>query len=163
MELFIAILIYFGANVLYVGLNTITAIFKVKSGKLISAISSAVCYGFYVYVLVLTAGSGNLPTWAKALLTAITNLIGVWLSMFILEKTRKDKLWEITATIKGTHFEELLDNLEKTDLSYNYNKIASGEFVFNFYSHNKKESALIKKLLDSVSAKYIVHEQGVRL
>lgn len=164
MEFLNIIIIYFSANVLYVGLNTVTTILRVKSGKLISAVFSAICYGFYVYVLVLTADSSNLPTYIKAILTAITNFIGVYVSMWILERTKRDKLWEITATLsENANYKSLIEKLKSEKISFNYNKITSGEYIFTLYSHTQKESKIIKNILDSENAKYIAHEQNIRL
>ena len=84
---------YLVLQVVYVVLNTITNITKIKCSKLVASLTSAVCYGFYVIVVVATAS--NQPIWVKMLLTALTNVVGVYIGMWIMEKFRKDKLWNI--------------------------------------------------------------------
>lgn len=153
--------LYLVLQVIYVILNTITNITKIKCGKMIASITSAICYGFYVIVVVATAS--NQPLWVKMVLTAITNLIGVYFGMAIMEKLKKDKLWEITATIKGN--KELLEQkLAENDISYNTACTSRiNEYIFHIYSKSQKESALVKKWLVKYNAKYIVHEENVKL
>jgi len=132
----------------------------------IASISSAICYGFYVIVVVATAS--NYPIWIKILLTAVTNLVGVYGGMFIMDKLRKDHLWEIVATIRlapNTNIMQLIQESDNNDLSYNYDILNADkqEYVLTYYSHNKKESIIIKNILTQYNAKYIVHEETVRL
>lgn len=152
-------------QVVYVILNTITSILKVKSGKMIASITSAICYAFYVYVLIATA-TDSFPPYVKALLVAITNFVGVYISMWVLEKFKKDKLWEIKATMKDNN-----DNLIALTKAFEDNHISfnvlrtwdNKELILNIYSKSQKESAMVKQELDKVNAKYIVHEQQVKL
>ena len=152
-------------QVVYVILNTITSILKVKSGKLIASITSAICYAFYVYVLIATA-TDSFPPYVKAVLVAITNFVGVYVSMWVLEKFKKDKLWEIQATIKDNNetLTEIVQQLEENKISFNVLRTWDNkELIFNIYSKSQKESAIIKAILDKVGAKYIVHEESVKL
>jgi uncharacterized protein YebE (UPF0316 family) len=151
-------------QVVYVVLNTITSILKIKGGKMIASLSSAICYAFYVYVLIATATDTN--PHIKAILVAITNFVGVYVSMWLLEKFKKDKLWEIKATMKDNN-----DNLiaitkvfEDNHISFNVLRTWDNkELILNIYSKSQKESAMVKEELDKVNAKYIVHEQQVKL
>ena len=159
------IIVFLILQVVYVILNTITSILKIKSGKIIASISSAVCYAFYVYVLIATATDSFAP-YVKAGLVAITNFVGVYVSMWVLEKFKKDKLWEIVATIKHDKLEQALAMLNETKVGFNYAPTDNNdkqEMVFRIYSKTQKESIAIKKILESVNAKYIVHEESVRL
>ena len=61
------IITYLIFQTIYVILNTLTSIFKIKSGKIVASISSAICYGFYVYVLIFTMA--DFPDYIKAILT----------------------------------------------------------------------------------------------
>lgn len=152
-------------QVVYVILNTITSILKVKSGKLIASITSAICYAFYVYVLIATA-TDSFPPYVKAILVAITNFVGVYISMWVLEKFKKDKLWEIQATIKDNNEQltKIVEELESNKISFNVLRTWNNkELIFNIYSKSQKESAIIKTILDKYGAKYIVHEESVKL
>ena len=70
------LLLYLVLQIVYVILNTVTNIAKIKCSKLIASLTSAICYGFYVIVVVATAS--NQPIWVKMLLTAVTNVVGVY-------------------------------------------------------------------------------------
>lgn len=154
--------LYLVLQVIYVILNTVTNIAKIKCSKLIASFTSAICYGFYVIVVVATAS--NQPIWVKMLLTAVTNIVGVYCGMLVMEKLRKDKLWKIEATVKSENVHNLHDLLAKNNISHNYIILdGNTEAVFNIYSKNQKESEKIRKLLNDVSAKYIIHESSLHL
>lgn len=158
------IITYLILQVVYVILNTITSILKIKGGKIIASVSSAICYAFYVYVLIATATDTN--PHIKALLVAITNFVGVYVSMWLLEKFKKDKLWKIEATMKDIqeNCEYVVDSLTENNISFNMlHTWTNKEIVLNIYSKSQKESVMIKKVLDKVKAKYIVHEEQAKL
>ena len=151
------ILTYLIFQTIYVVLNTLTSIFKIKSGKFIASLSSAICYAFYVYVLIFTMA--DFPDYIKATLTAITNFVGVYVSMFLLERFKKDKLWKIEATIKDNQLdlEWLVDKFTTNKISFNMLTTWNNkEIIVNIYSKNQNESKVIKGLLDQVNAKYTI-------
>ena len=157
------IALYLVLQIIYVILNTITNITKIKCSKMVASVTSAICYGFYVIVVVATASEQ--PLWIKMVLTAVTNLVGVYFGMAIMEKCKKDKLWEITATLTDLEFCRCMTE-ELSAYSFSYNAIPladNGGYVYHIYSHTQKESEMIKQVLDFYKAKYIVHEETVRL
>ena len=166
LPLWAMILVYLALQTMYVILNTLKSIWQIKAGKQLASISSGICYAVYVYVLVFTTlDFGGISYFGglciKAILTFITNYIGVFVSMKLLEKLKKDKMWEITATVTGT---EMSCVLEYHNLSYNVIPTnRPHEYVYHIYSKSQKDSAIIKNVLDAHSAKYIVHEETVRL
>jgi hypothetical protein len=92
--------------------------------------------------------------------------------MIILEKFKKDRLWEIVANIKVDKVElnNFEDYLGGHDIAYNLVKlygcdISDGKtpFTAHIYSANQYESEKIKYILDKLNAKYIVHEERVKL
>ena len=153
---------YLVLQVVYVVLNTITNITKIKCSKLVASLTSAVCYGFYVIVVVATAS--NQPIWVKMILTALTNVVGVYIGMWIMEKLRKDKLWKIEITVADAlEAYNLKESLAQANISYNTVMCENSDMIFNVYSKNQKESAIIKKALtESKSAKYIIHQSDLR-
>lgn len=158
------ILTYLIFQTIYVILNTLTAIFKVKSGKLIASISSAICYAFYVYVLIYTMS--DFPDYIKAILTAITNFVGVFVSMWLLERFKKDKLWKIEATIKANQLdlEWLVEKFTIGNISFNMlTTWDNKEIIVNIYSKSQSQSKTIKGLLDQVNAKYTIYENNKTL
>lgn len=157
------ILIYLALQTIYVILNTLTTIWKINGGKWLASVSSGFCYALYVYVLIYT--TADFPNWIKALLAFITNCVGVFVSRIITEKLRKNKLWEIVATVDKTKAEWLVGvlNNEEPPFTFNYSEVSNNKIVFRFYSENKSQSIIIKKYLNLVEAKYIVHEEQVKL
>lgn len=147
-----------------VALNTAKTIIMHKEEKISSAIINAVTYGFYAIIVVMTAGS--LPLWITIVISALTNLFGVYGSMWLLDKFKKDNLWEIVATVK---FDK--DTLNRLTVFLKANQISfnmvdtwdKSETIFHIYSKEQKQSLLIKRNLDRENAKYIVHEEKVRL
>ena len=92
------IIIFTICQFINVALNTIKTIIMHKEEKISSSIINAITYGFYAIIVVMTATA--LPLWQTVVITIITNLIGVYMSMWLLEKLKKDSLWEIVATVK---------------------------------------------------------------
>ena len=156
------LLLYLVLQVVYVILNTVTNIAKIKCSKLIASLTSAVCYGFYVIVVVATAS--NQPIWVKMLLTAITNVIGVYVGMWVMEKLRKDKLWKIEITIRDAIEAYQFENtLREKDISFNSVVCENNDIILNVYSKSQKESEIIKKALaEATTAKYIIHQSDLR-
>ena len=156
------LLLYLVLQVVYVILNTVTNIAKIKCSKLIASLTSAICYGFYVIVVVATAS--NQPIWVKMLLTAVTNIIGVYVGMWVMEKLRKDKLWKIEITIRDAIEACQFENtLREKDISFNSVVCENNNIILNVYSKSQKESEIIKKALaEATTAKYIIHQSDLR-
>ena len=154
--------LYLVLQIVYVILNTVTNIAKIKCSKLIASLTSAVCYGFYVIVVVATAS--NQPIWVKMLLTAITNVVGVYVGMWVMEKLRKDKLWKIEITIRDAIEAYQFENtLREKDISFNSVVCENNDIILNVYSKSQKESEIIKKALaEATTAKYIIHQSDLR-
>lgn len=163
MPMWVYIIVFTVCQFINVGLNTAKTIIMHKEEKISSSIINAITFGFYAIIVVMTASA--LPLWITILITFATNLFGVYGSMWLLDKFKKDSLWEIVATVKGA------DNLQYLMLSFTIDRISYSyvktnklnEYIFHIYSENQKQSAFIKKELDEVNAKYIVHEERVKL
>ena len=165
------IILFVVLQLVNVVLQTLKSIITVKGTTTQSALMNAIAYGVYTIIVVFTAGefTGNYTTdlIIKIAVTMGTNLIGVYISAWILNKFKKDKLWEITATILNDNndIDYIIEELEKKNISFNMMLTSNErEVVFHIYSKSQKESQIIKTLLDSMTyAKYIVHEESVKL
>ena len=141
-------------------LNTTKTIVMYKNEKFPSSLMNAVTFGFYTIIVVLMAGA--MPLWLKVSITAITNFIGVWLSITILNKIRKDKIWKIETTIKkGGYFDFFKQDLNNFHnlhkISYSLIEIEN-YYIVNFYSESQNQSILIKQFINKWSGKYFVTE-----
>ena len=97
------VIIFILANTLNVILNTWKSIVTVKGGKVAAAAVNALTFGFYTYIIILTA-SAELDMFIKCIVVAACNFIGVYGVKLVEEKMRKDKLWKIEMTIIDNGF-----------------------------------------------------------
>ena len=104
------ILIFILATVVNVSLSTVRSICTIKGGKWISAITNAICYGFYPLIVMLTA-KGTVDIIVNMIITAVANFICVWIIKFVEEKTRKERIWKIEATFG--HKDNFIPSLEE--------------------------------------------------
>ena len=144
-----------------VALNTIKTIIMHKEEKISSSIVNAITYGFYSVIVVMTATA--LPIWITVIITIITNLIGVYVSMWLLERFKKDSMWEIHATIDCDYTAYVADELDILEIDYINFETNCGKEVFHIYSRSQEDSKAIKEVLDRYEAKYNVCEERVKL
>ena len=159
-----AILIFAIATIINVTLSTIRSICTIKCGKWLSAISNAVCYGFYPLIVMLTA-QGTVGIIINMGITAIANFICVWLIKYVEEKSKKDRLWKVEATLHNHHLGEkdkCIIELREKGIPLNYIDIHK-YLILNCYCATQKESAIVKAILDKYNAKYFVSESKMLL
>ena len=151
------IVLFIIASFINVMLNTIKTIIMYRNEKLSSSLINAITYSVYCVVVVLMAG--DMPLWVKVVITAGTNFVGVWLSMCIMDRFHKDKLWEVRATSSakdGVEIENLLINAK-----IGYTKLQTVDrmrAVFNIYCPDQKTSAAVRQILNRFNVKYFVSE-----
>ena len=168
------IIVFTVCQLINVALNTAKTIIMHKEEKVSSSIINAVTYGFYAIIVVMTASA--LPLWITIVISALTNLFGVYGSMWLLDRFKKDKLWKVESTIrwdyvpniphndqKNKFLRILIDKLNAQNLSYHYIELQNREFLFSFYCKTQKESSALKEILKDYNAKYIVQEENVKL
>ena len=143
-------------NILNVVIQTVKSIATIKCGKWGAAIVNAVAYGLYTYIVVLTMC--DIPLLTKCLIVAGANFIGVYVVKLVEEKARKDKLWEVRATVKKCYTDDLHYALKNVDLPHNYIDNVGMYTVFNIYCATQEESLQAKHYLDRYKAKYFVSE-----
>lgn len=152
-----AILIFAIATIVNVTLSTIRSICTIKGGKWISAITNAICYGFYPLIVMLTA-KGTVDIIINMCITAIANFVCVWIIKFVEEKARKDKLWKVEATVLRGHTKELHKALAEAEIPHNYLENVGKYTLFNIFCEKQSDSAKAKKILNQYNAKYFVTE-----
>lgn len=143
-------------NILNVIIQTVKSIATIKCGKGAAALINAVAYGLYTVVTVYMMC--ELDLWLKALVVAVANLIGVYVVKLLEEKSRKDKLWKVEATVYQPYTESLHEDLKNAEIPHNYIDNVGKYSVFNIYCETQKESAKAKEILDRNKAKYFVSE-----
>ena len=152
-----AIWIFTLATIVNVTLSTIRAICTIKSGKLMSAITNAVCYGFYPLIVMLTA-QGTVEIIVNMAITALANFVCVYIIKLVEEKARKDKLWKVEATIPYNLTTELHKQLNEAHIAHNYIEGVGAYTIFNIYCPSQAVSINVRSALEHCGAKYFVSE-----
>ena len=152
-------LIFFGVSLVNVVLNTAKSLFTVKGGIVSATVINALTFGFYTYVIVLTANT-DFSTNIKAILTVIANIIGVALVKFIELKMRKDKVWVFNATCNKDFatVDNVVKALKELKIKLVYNELVKDSlYTMNIYSNSQKESELIETVLKTYELKYCAY------
>lgn len=142
-------------NILNVIIQTVKSICTVKCGKGVAALVNAVAYGLYTIVTIYMLC--DLDLYLKAGIVALCNLIGVYVVKLIEEKSRKDKVWKVEATVKPEYSEKIGLMLNELEIPYNWINIEKW-YLFNIYCATQKESAMVKDIINKYDAKYFVSE-----
>lgn len=150
------LIIFIVLNVVNVIIQTVKSIATIKCGKTMASIVNAVAYALYTVVVVYTMC--DLPLWSKALIVGLANLVGVYVVKLIEEKSRKDKLWKVEATVYNPYTESLHTELNLANLSHNYIENIGKYAVFNIYCETQTDSVKAKEILNRHKAKYFVTE-----
>lgn len=140
-------------NIFNVIIQTAKSIITIKGTKIQAATVNALAFGLYTVVVVYMVSDLSLMT--KVVVTAVCNLVGVYIVKTIEEKKRKDRLWKIEFT---ANIEEL--NLIKASLvEIPNNYIEAGKYViFNCYCATQEETAKVKTAMRWSNAKYFITE-----
>lgn len=155
MTIQIATIIFFICSLINVMLSTLKTILTVKASKGVATIINAITYGFYAIVVKQLASLDLITT---VTVTIVTNIIGVYVSMCLLEKTKKDCLWKISVTTKDS---TLVEKLEKFSISYVMNPVQYKKQTYyniDVFSENQKDSSIIENILKEYKVKYNITE-----
>lgn len=153
------LLIFIGLSIINVVFSTIRSILTIKGGKTMASLISGGYYAFYNVMLIYTVA--DFPMWQKCVITFFCNVIGVFVVKLIEEKARKDKLWQVQATIHEPYKDSLIFDLKNNGLPFNYIEGVGKYVLFNIYCATQAESKSAKEILDYHKAKYFVSESKV--
>ena len=149
------IIIFTVCSLVNVILSTMKTILTVRSTKVVASIINAVTYGFYAIVVKQLA---SLDLTVTVIVTIATNLVGVYLSMWLMDKMKKDCLWKISVT---TRDKSLAKKIENFDIEYTMSPIQYKNetyYSLEIFSKNQKDSTIIKNILNEYKVKYNVTE-----
>ena len=149
------LLVFVGLSIVNVVFSTIRSIVTINGSKAVASLISGGYFAFYNIMMIYTVA--DFPMWQKCVITFVCNVVGVWLVKWGEEKSRKDKLWKVEATIDKVEFETNKELLDLFKVPHNY--IDIGKYVIlNFYCATSKQSETVKSLLNEMNAKYFVAE-----
>ena len=146
-------------NIINVILQTFRSLVTTKGGKWSAAFGNALAYGVYTVVLVYMVC--DLPLWAKVLIVAACNLVGVFIVKLVEEKMQKDKLWKIECTINSRYTGEVDDYLNYLNIPHSYIAISPKHTLFNAYCATQFQSTEVKNIVNKFEAKYFVSESKI--
>lgn len=148
------------ANVI---LSTIKSVLTIKGGRITASIANAIYFGFYTIVVIQTTAD-NMDLWTKILITALTNLVGTYIGKLILDKSKKEKLWDINAAVKKAYLENVCGELNAHSLLHTKMEMSNPEYyMIHTYAKGKEESKIIRDIFRKYNAHVIVNEQDVNL
>ena len=150
------ILIFALATIINVILSTIRSICTIKCGKWLSAITNAICYGFYPLIVMLTA-KDTVGIVVNMAITAIVNFICVWLIKLVEEKAKKDKLWKVEMAIPFENSQYVIDVMNGTVIPHNYNYLGKW-CIFNCYCSTQERSKAVIELAKKHNGKISAYE-----
>ena len=148
--------VFLALNVVNVVIQTVKSIVTINGGKMSAAVINAVTFFIYTFCVVYMNADGLGLVW-KALIIGVINFVGVYVVKLIEEKSRKDKLWKVEATVPREVALDLVRKLKANDLPYNYVDI-NKYYLFNVYCATQAQSAKVKEVLNTYNAKYFVSE-----
>ena len=97
--------IFFLMQFINVVLSTLKTVLTVKANKHVAMLINTVTYTFYSGVVKLLTEQNMVVVLA---VTFLTNVIGVYIAMFILERAKKDVLWKIEVTVPKEEMEDVM-------------------------------------------------------
>lgn len=151
------ILIFTIATIVNVTISTIRSLTTIKCGKWISALTNALCYGFYPLIVMLTA-KDTVDIVVNMLITAVVNFVCVWIIKLVEEKARKDKMWCVQVAVpkhKQEHMHEVYQNIP-------HNYIECGSWtMFNCYCMCQSETAFVIQMAKCNEGKYSAYESKI--
>lgn len=132
-------------------LSTIKSVLTVNGSKGVATVINAITYGFYTLVVKQTTSANYFEA---IIVTVITNIIGVYFSLWLLDKMKKDKLWRITVNAKNEiQLKRIAKELKKYSIGYT---LISGCFNIDIYSYTQKDSSIVKKIIEENKVKYFI-------
>lgn len=150
------IVIFFICSLINVVLSTLKTILTVTATKRVAAIINAVTYGFYAIVVKQLA---SLDITITVIVTIATNLLGVYISMWIIDKTKKDNLWKINITTSNSI---MIKELETCGVSFNYVTTTSKKhkqiYIITAFSKSQQESIIIRDIVKKYDCNFNVVE-----
>lgn len=96
------------------------------------------------------------------LITAACNFVGVYLVKLIEEKTRKEKLWQLSITVPQKYIEALHHDYTQINLPHNYIDVVKWG-VFTIYCETQKDTTKALEIAKQYGAKCFAAENKLDL
>lgn len=158
------ILLFAIITLINVVLSTAKSILTIKASRKVAALINAVSYGFYAMVVKQMA---SVSLEAVVIITVLANLIGVYFSMWLLDKFKKDVFWKVTIIPKNENFADIRKELVENELGFNEYEVNTrdgNQKALDVFSENTAASKKLKEILNKYgNVKYHISEIGNQL
>ena len=151
-----AILLFAIVTIINVTLSTIRSLCTINGGKWLSAITNAICYGFYPLIVMLTA-KDTVDIITNMIITAVANFVCVWIIKLVEEKSRKDKMWKVEMAIPKEHIDLVKTMLVHKTIPYNYIEVEDW-VMFNCYCEKQNDTAVCVQVAKNLNGKISAYE-----
>lgn len=142
-------------QIVNVVLSTVRSILTVNGSKLTAALVSSISYTIgAVTTKMLTEQAFDIVV----IVTFITNLFGVYLAKLILEKTKKEKIWTVSATLRTENKDIVESALLKRGVQFTMCPAVNDRFLINIFSYSRGESAIVKEIMNENNTKFTITE-----
>ena len=149
------LLAFFISQLVNVILSTIKSVLTVKGTRMSATLINTISYTINAAVISQIGNVDNI--YIVCIFTAITNFVGVWFSLWLLEKFRKERLWRISATVKKENFEDLIKELHDLEIDFiTYNTSWEKRTPLDVFSKSREESSLIRTVFEKYDVKYTI-------
>lgn len=154
--------VYFAAQFVNVVLSTIKSIVTIKGSRAQSIAANTISYTLSAVITIFVAKASNV--FITVGVTAVCNIFGVWISLVILDRLRKDRLWLIQATVAADDFDDLIadlhaDGIDFIQIETNWEK----RKPLNVYSYTKGQSNQIKAIFRKYDVKFVITQNSGEL
>lgn len=154
-----AIIVFFVLALVNVMLSTLKSVWTVKGSRGQATLINAIAYGFNAIIIKQITTFDATTTVA---VTILSNLVGVYCSMYLLDYIRKDRVWTISVTahdmVTGNN---IINELNNNDIAFRVctiQKKTKDTIGLDIFSESKEQSDIIKTILDKYKVKYHVFE-----
>lgn len=155
-----SISIFISIQMLNVIISTIKSILTVNGSKFTAAAVNAVSYTFANVVTKLLTQQ---PFEIIILTTLFTNMIGVYIAKWGMEKMQKERLWTVMATLRGHNRESVESSLQKRSIQYTLLPAENDRWLANIFCYSKAESAMVREILQKQTIKHTIVENHAQL
>ena len=150
------LILFIVLNVANVIIQTIKSIATIKCGKTVASVVSAVAYGLYTYVVVFM-NCDDLSLFARAVIVAVANLVGVWVVKYVEEKKAKDKLWKVELAVPCDKHDIANRLIADSKIPYNV-MLVDNWVMFNAYCDTKADTHKMSEIAKMVGGKISAYE-----
>lgn len=148
-----ALWLFIAIQLVNVILSTIKSIVTVNGSRMSASVINAISYTFgAVITKLLTEQSFEVAI----VVTFITNIVGVWLGKYIIDKRQPERLWTVNATVRSKEKQALEDKLKSRSIQFILLPAENDRYLYTIFARSKAESSLLQEILSGFDVKYSI-------